>query len=181
MKAVKVISLLFALIFVAGCVCSCGGNLITAKVRLAVIKGNPTDDASKKTLVCPVMEAEIKGNPPTVLQATREILEENSVQYSIDESIGGGHITSIKSQKERTSNGVVSGWIFKLNGKDAPGLASETPVADGDYIVYYLSSWTNDQAQNDEEAQATETEEQTEPPETEEEEEEEEEETEPGD
>ncbi len=178
MKAIKLVSLLRALLFVAACFVSCGGNFITAKVRLSVIKGNPDDDMSKKTLICPVMEADIKGDPPTVLQATREILEENSIKYTVDESIGGGHVTAIKGNKEESRNGVVTGWIFKLNGKDAPGLASETPVADGDYIVFYLTSWENDQAQddvNDESGETeteTETEEVTEAPEEDETEEE---------
>lgn len=152
MKKLRLVSLVMAVLFITMGLISCGGEVVSAKVRLAVIKINPN---GSKDLICGVMESEIKGtanNPPTVLQATREILEENMVQYTIDDSVGGGRITSIKSQKERSKDGVVSGWVYKLNGKDATELASEAVVKDGDYIVYYLDSWTNSDAVDDQDA-----------------------------
>ncbi|MBQ6263320.1 MAG: DUF4430 domain-containing protein [Clostridia bacterium] len=169
MKKLRLISLLMAVVLVTMGLISCGGEVVSAKVRLAVIKVNAN---GSKDLICGVMESEIKGtanNPPTVLQAAREILEENSIQYTIDESTGG--FTSIKNQKERSANGVVSGWIYKLNGQDSTELANVAVVKDGDYIVYYLTSWTNEDAVDD--PDVTEDENETEP-ETEEVEEEEE-------
>ncbi len=179
MKKLRIAALVMAIVLVTMGLISCGGEVISAKVRLAVIKVNAN---GSKDLICGVMESEIKGttnSPPTVLQAAREILEENSVQYSIDESVSGGRISSIKSQKERSANGVVSTWIPKLNGEDLTQLASETVVNDGDYIVYYLQSYYLDDAVDDPDATDVETEKETEP-ETEPEEEEEEE-TENGD
>ncbi len=152
MKRMRIAALVMAIVLATMGLISCGGEVISANVRLAVIKINPN---GSKDLICGVMESEIKGtanNPPTVLQATREILEENMVQYTIDESVNGGRITSIKSQKERTKDGIVSGWIYKLNGQDATELASEAVVKDGDYIVYYLDSWSNSEAIDDPDA-----------------------------
>ena len=161
MRKLRVVSLVMAIVLVTMGLISCGGEVVSAKVRLAVIKVNV--DGSKD-LICGVMESEIKGtanNPPTVLQATREILEENSIQYTIDESVDGGRISSIKSQKERSANGIVSGWDYKLNGQDATERASVAEVHDGDYIVYYLTSWSNSEAVDD--PDVTENESETEP------------------
>ncbi len=148
MKKLRLVSLVMAIVLVTMGLISCGGEVVSAKIRLAVIKINAN---GSKDLICGVMESEIKGtanNPPTVLQAAREVLEENSVQYTVDESVGG-RITSIKSQKERSANGVVSTWIPFLNGEELEGLASETEVKDGDYIVYYLQSYSLDDAVDD--------------------------------
>ncbi len=154
MKIIKATALILAIVFLSTGMIACGGNVVSATVRLSVIKIKPNGD---KDLICGVMEGTVKGtesNPPTVLQATREILDENAIQYSIDESVEGGRITAIKGQKERTQNGVVSGWIYKLNQKDATELASKAVVHDGDVIVYYLDSWTNTEAKDDDTDQA---------------------------
>ena len=170
MKILRLVSLLLVVVLLGAGLMSCGGAVVSVKVRLAVIKGNHDAELSEKDLLVPVIEGVIKGtenDPPTVLQAAKEILEENSIQFTDDES-EGGRITSIKNQKERSANGIVSTWIPYLNGEEMKGLASATVVHDGDYIVYYLQSYGLTDAIDDPDVTDEETE-----PETEEETEEE--------
>ena len=145
MRKFRILSLIFVAIFACLSIASCS-KPVTAHVFLTVIEKKVTADGTEKeTLIAGPMWADIKGteaNPPTVLQATREILEANGIKYTYDEDTGS--ITSIKNKKEGTGKGgVVTAWIFELNGEEPDTRAKDTEIFDDDGIVYYLTSWVS--------------------------------------
>lgn len=145
MRKFKILSLIFVAIFACLNFASCS-KPVTAHVFLTVIESKQNADGTEKeTLIAGPMWADIKGteaNPPTVLQATREILEANGIKFTYDETTES--ITAIKNKKEGTSKGVVTAWIFELNGEEPDTRAKDTEIFDNDGIVYYLKSWVNE-------------------------------------
>ena len=141
MKFIKVLSLTMACLLMCLCIASCGSNAVKVNVKLSVF----TRDANgEENLLCGPFEGEIKGttdNPPTVLQAAKEILEANSVPCEYDDT----SITSIQSEKQGMKDGETYAWIFTLNGKEPQNTRSyNTTLSEGDVIVYYLTSIEND-------------------------------------
>lgn len=145
MRKFRILSLIFVAVFALLSCASCSKS-VTAHVFLTVIETKIMPDGTEKeTLIAGPMWADIKGteaNPPTVLQATREILEANGIKYTYDETTES--ITAIKNKKEGTAKGVVTGWIFELNGEEPNTRAKDTEIFDDDGIVYYLKSWVNE-------------------------------------
>lgn len=145
MRKFRILSLIFVAVFALLSCASCS-KAVTAHVFLTVIETKIMPDGTEKeTLIAGPMWADIKGteaNPPTVLQATREILEANGIKYTYDETTES--ITAIKNKKEGTAKGVVTGWIFELNGEEPNTRAKDTEIFDDDGIVYYLKSWVNE-------------------------------------
>lgn len=136
MKFLKTLSFLLACLMLCPFIASCGSNVVKVNVHLSVFT---KDENGNEELICGPFDGEIKGteeNPPTVLQATKEILESNSIQYTADDKF----ITSINSQKEGQKNGKSYAWIFTLNDKEPEDTgARNTTLSEGDVIVFYLS------------------------------------------
>ena len=146
MRKFRILSLIFVALFACLNFASCS-KPVTAHVFLTVIESKQNADGTEKeTLIAGPMWADIKGteaNPPTGLQATREILEANGIKFTYDETTES--ITSIKNKKESKAKGVVTGWIFELNGVEPDTRAKDTEIFDDDGIVYYLKSWANEE------------------------------------
>ncbi len=154
MRKIKILSLIFAAVFMCLSLASCAKEAVTAhNVYVTVVEVREVDGEEKMYLIGGPYYGDVKGtesNPPTVLQATMELLEANKITVKQDD-VGG--IKKIKnlSDKVDEKTGMQSGWLFKLYGNDRPysGVepkdtrAVDTVIHDNDGIVYYYRTWEN--------------------------------------
>jgi hypothetical protein len=151
MKSVRLIALVIAVLMMCLMIPSCAEVVTYEDVRFAAIYQIPKVEEVKKDdgtidkkvtfeeeVLVDVISADITGSSDgttTVLDAVVQILESNNIKHKVEES----SITSIKSQKERSSQGYLYVWEYLINGEKPEGRASEIAVQPGMKIIYILT------------------------------------------
>ena len=154
MKRIKLIALIVAIVTVCLMIPSCAEVVTFEKVRFAAIYQTPKIEEiegedgkiEKKTsfvdnVLIDVIETDINGaDGMTVLDGVVQILETNNIKHKVNE----GSITSIKGQRERSSQGYLYVWEYTVTNAKGELLsennrAHEIPLADGMKIVYILT------------------------------------------
>lgn len=84
-----------------------------------------------------------KSNPPTVLQAAEQVLKQYEKDYELSKD--GTYIATVfdRTEKDKTDSemGYYDFWEATVNGeKSRDGRQSNTPIYDGDAIVYTYTS-----------------------------------------
>lgn len=162
MKSIRLIALVIAVVMMCLMIPSCAEVVTYEDVRFAAIYQIPKveeeeaeDGTIKKTVkfeeevLVDVISAEITGSSDsttTVLDAVIQILESNNIKHRVEES----SITSIKNQKERSSQGYLYVWEYIINGEKPEARASEIPVESGMKIVYVLTGGVDKSVQQEE-------------------------------
>ncbi len=145
MKKIRIICMLLAVVLVLPVFASCSSGKVTANVSLKfVIPAEEEGGEEEVKLNLPSFAVEgTKSNPPTVLQAVQEALQEYEITYELTSD--GRSIAGVYGLTEKqwydNEKGYYTHWECTINNKvSEEGRQSETKIYDGDAIVF---TWTS--------------------------------------
>ncbi len=147
MKKCKILCMLLAVVLVLPIFASCSsGKVVANNVSLKFVipaEEEGGDDDVRFTKREMKVEG-TKDNPPTVLQAVEEALQEYEVSYKL--TADGASIAEVFGLAQKDSADAEKGyyqyWACTINGEDSSeGRQSVTKIYDDDEIVF---TWTED-------------------------------------
>ena len=134
MKKFKIIALVLAVAMLSACLVGCGSQKIKVEAKIGVY-------VNDEFILNPFSVTVQNTEAPTILQAVREALELNGIEYEADEmgikSIAGN---AYKNDGKNT-------WFctYTINGTEpTSGRAGNTPINEGDVIVYVYQQESNE-------------------------------------
>ena len=133
MKLKRLIALAFA-VLMAVCLISCGTQKIKVEAKVGVYVG-------EEFLLNPFSVTVQGVEAPTILQAVREALELNGIEYEADEM----GIKSIAGNAYKNDGKTTCFWTYTINGEEpSSGRAGNTAINEGDTIMYVYQQESNE-------------------------------------
>ena len=144
MKKCKLLCIFLAVVMVLPIFAGCTSGKVTSTVSLKfVIPAEEEGGEDDVRLDLPSLTVEgTRDNPPTVLQAAEQALQEYEITYELTSD--GASIAGVFGLKEEQwydeNNGYYTQWRCTINGNPSDdGRQSVTTIYEGDEIVY---TWT---------------------------------------
>ena len=134
MKKFKIFALVLAVAMLSACLISCGTQKIKVEAKVGVYVG-------EEFLLNPFSVTVQSVEVPTILQAVREALELNGIEYEADEM----GIKSIAGNAYKNDGKTTCFWTYTINGEEpSSGRAGNTPINEGDTIIYVYQQESNE-------------------------------------
>ena len=149
-KKLAILCVIMAAVLLLPVMTGCKNNAkVQSKVtiKFQAPKGEPSADAEnveyEELLADEITVEGTKSNPPTVLQAAEQVLKKYEKDYELSKD--GTYIATVfdRTEKDKTDSemGYYDFWEATVNGeKSRDGRQSNTPIYDGDAIVYTYTS-----------------------------------------
>lgn len=159
MKKIKILCLLLAVVLVLPVLASCNSGKVHATVSVKFVIPGDEEKGEEDVVKFSKVELRVEGtkdNPPTVLQAAEEALNEYEVSYSL--TADGHSILEVFGLRGADSADAEKGyyqyWDCFINGeRSKDGRQSTTLIYEGDEIVF---EWTEgEEARRDTDAIVT--------------------------
>ena len=134
MRKFKIVALVLAIAMLSACLIGCGSKKIKVEAKIGVYVG---DDFLLNPFSVTVQNTEA----PTILQAVREALELNGIEYESDDM----GIKSIAGHAYKNDGTTTCFWTYTINGEEPDsGRAGNTPINEGDVIIYVYQQESNE-------------------------------------
>ena len=134
MKKIKIIALALAIAMLSVCLISCGTPKIKVNAKVGVYVG-------EEFILAPFAVEVQNTEAPTILQAVREALELNDIDYEADDM----GIKSIAGNAYKTDGEYTYFWTYTINGEEpTSGRAGNTAINEGDTIIYVYQQESNE-------------------------------------
>ena len=134
MRKFKIVALVLAIAMLSACLIGCGSKKIKVEAKVGVYVG---DDFLLNPFAVTVQNTEA----PTILQAVREALELNGIEYESDDM----GIKSIAGHAYKNDGTTTCFWTYTINGEEPDsGRAGNTPINEGDVIIYVYQQESNE-------------------------------------
>ena len=134
MKKIKIFALVLAIAMLSVCLISCGTQKIKVEAKVGVYVG-------EEFLLNPFSVTVQGVEAPTSLQAVREALELNGIEYEADEM----GIKSIAGNAYKNDGKTTCFWTYTINGEEpSSGRAGNTAINEGDTIIYVYQQESNE-------------------------------------
>ncbi|MBQ5886873.1 MAG: DUF4430 domain-containing protein [Clostridia bacterium] len=134
MKKIKIFALVLAIAMLSACLISCGTQKIKVEAKVGVYVG-------EEFLLNPFSVTVQGVEAPTILQAVREALELNGIEYESDEM----GIKSIAGNAYKNDGKTTCFWTYTINGEEpSSGRAGNTAINEGDTIIYVYQQESNE-------------------------------------
>ena len=134
MKKIKIFALVLAIAMLSVCLISCGTQKIKVEAKVGVYVG-------EEFLLNPFSVTVQSVEVPTILQAVREALELNGIEYEADEM----GIKSIAGNAYKNDGKTTCFWTYTINGEEpSSGRAGNTAINEGDTIIYVYQQESNE-------------------------------------
>ena len=134
MKKIKVVALVLAIAMLSACLIGCGSKKIKVEAKVGVYVGDE--------FILNPFSVTVQGvETPTILQAVREALELNGIEYEADDM----GIKSIAGNAYKNDGKTTSFWTYTINGEEpTSGRAGNTAINEGDTIIYVYQQESNE-------------------------------------
>ena len=134
MKKFKIFALVLAVAMLSACLISCGTQKVKVEAKVGVYVG-------EEFLLNPFSVTVQSVEAPTILQAVREALELNGIEYEADEM----GIKSIAGNAYKNDGKTTCFWTYTINGEEpSSGRAGNTAINEGDTIIYVYQQESNE-------------------------------------
>ena len=134
MKKFKIIALVLAIAMLSACLIGCGSKKIKVEAKIGVYVG-------EEFILNPFSVTVQNTEAPTILQAVREALELNGIEYESDDM----GIKSIAGNAYKNDGTTTCFWTYTINGEEPDsGRAGNTPINEGDVIIYVYQQESNE-------------------------------------
>ena len=134
MKKFRILAFVLAVVMLSVCLASCGTPKIKVTAKVGVFVG-------EEYILYPYELTVQNVEAPTILQAVREALELNGIDYEADDM----GIKSIAGNAYKTDGENTYFWTYTINGVEpTTGRAGNTAINEGDTIVYVYQQESNE-------------------------------------
>lgn len=134
MRKFKIVALVLAIAMLSACLIGCGSKKIKVEAKVGVYVG-------EEFILNPFSVTVQNTEAPTILQAVREALELNGIEYESDDM----GIKSIAGNAYKNDGTTTCFWTYTINGEEPDsGRAGNTPINEGDVIIYVYQQESNE-------------------------------------
>ncbi len=134
MRKFKIVALVLAIAMLSACLIGCGSKKIKVEAKIGVYVG-------EEFILNPFSVTVQNTEAPTILQAVREALELNGIEYESDDM----GIKSIAGNAYKNDGTTTCFWTYTINGEEPDsGRAGNTPINEGDVIIYVYQQESNE-------------------------------------
>lgn len=134
MRKFKIVALVLAIAMLSACLIGCGSKKIKVEAKIGVYVG-------EEFILNPFSVTVQNTEAPTILQAVREALELNGIEYEYDDM----GIKSIAGNAYKNDGTTTCFWTYTINGEEPDsGRAGNTPINEGDVIIYVYQQESNE-------------------------------------
>ena len=134
MRKFKIVALVLAIAMLSACLIGCGSKKIKVEAKIGVYVG-------EEFILNPFSVTVQNTEAPTILQAVREALELNGIEYEADEM----GIKSIAGNAYKNDGKTTCFWPYTINGEEpSSGRAGNTAINEGDTIIYVYQQESNE-------------------------------------
>ena len=134
MRKFKIVALVLAIAMLSACLIGCGRKKIKVEAKIGVYVG-------EEFILNPFSVTVQNTEAPTILQAVREALELNGIEYESDDM----GIKSIAGHAYKNDGTTTCFWTYTINGEEPDsGRAGNTPINEGDVIIYVYQQESNE-------------------------------------
>lgn len=134
MRKFKIVALVLAIAMLSACLIGCGSKKIKVEAKIGVYVG-------EEFILNPFSVTVQNTEAPTILQAVREALELNGIEYESDDM----GIKSIAGHAYKNDGTTTCFWTYTINGEEPDsGRAGNTPINEGDVIIYVYQQESNE-------------------------------------